>query len=280
MVGDSAKNQVSLNLKNTVFDAKRLIGRKFNEPQVQNDMRHFPFDITSGENGKCNINVDYLGERKQFHPEQISAMILEHMAKIASDYLGQEVKDVVVTVPAYFNDSQRQATKDAGAIAGLNVLRIINEPTAASLAYGLDKKEGNKNILIFDCGGGTFDLSILNIDDGFLRFFPLLVIHILVVRILIIFWLITFAENLKNKYKKDLRKSDRAVRRLRTACEKAKRTLSSTTSASIELDSLFEGDDFYTSITRARFENLCDQLFKNCIHPIDNLLVDAKLSKR
>ena len=279
MVGDSAKSQISLNLKNTVFDAKRLIGRKFNEPQVQNDMKHFPFSITSGDSGKCSINVEYLSEDKTFHPEQISAMILEHMAKIASDYLGQEVKDVVVTVPAYFNDSQRQATKDAGAIAGLNVLRIINEPTAASLAYGLDKKSGNKNILIFDCGGGTFDLSILNIDDGVFEvlstagnthlggedFDNILVEH--------------FCREFRQKHKKDLKTNARALRRLRTACEKAKRTLSSTTSASIELDSLVDGIDFYTSLTRARFENLCDSLFKNCIHPIDNLLVDAKLTK-
>lgn len=279
LIGDSAKNQVSVNTKNTVFDAKRLIGRKFSEPMVQNDIKHFAFDVVPGQNEKCCIRVEHAGDTKQFHPEQISAMMLEYMASIASDYLGEQVKDVVVTVPAYFNDSQRQATKDAGAIAGLNVLRIINEPTAASLAYGLDKKDGNRNILIFDCGGGTFDLSILNIDDGVFEvlstagnthlggedFDNVLVEH--------------FCQEFKRKFKGDLKTNPKALRRLRTAVERAKRTLSSSTNASIELDSLFEGTDFYTSITRARFENLCDRLFRDCIDPIDKLLTDAKLTK-
>ena len=279
LIGDSAKNQVAMNTKNTVFDAKRLIGRKFTDPIVQSDKKHFTFDISSGDGDKCLINVDYKKEKKSFHPEEISAMILTDMAQIASNYLGSPVKDVVITVPAYFNDSQRQATKDAGAIAGLNVLRIINEPTAASLAYGLDKDNKNKNVLIFDCGGGTFDLSILNIDDGIFEvlstagnthlggedFDNLLVEH--------------FCNEFKRKFKKDLKTNTKSLRRLRTACERAKRTLSVNTIANIELDSLMEGEDYYTSITRAKFENICDSLFKSCITPIDKLLRDAKLDK-
>ena len=208
---------VSVNVNNTIFDAKRLIGKKFDDPEVQSDKKHFPFKVTSGSNSKCLMHVDFKGEKKEFHPEQISAMILEHMAAVANAYLGEDVKDVVITVPAYFNDSQRQATKDAGAIAGLNVLRIINEPTAASLAYGLDKKTTSQNVLIFDCGGGTFDLSILNIDDGIFEvkstagnthlggedFDSRLVDH--------------FATEFKRKHKYDLRDNKRALRRLRTA---------------------------------------------------------------
>ena len=280
LIGNPAKNQISMNTTNTVFDAKRLIGRKFSDPVVQSDIKHFPFVVKPDENDKCLIEVDYMGETKTFHPEQISAMILEEMASVASDYLGETVKDVVVTVPAYFNDSQRQATKDAGAIAGLNVLRIINEPTAASLAYGLDKRTASsQNVLIFDCGGGTFDLSVLNIDDGIFEvlstagnthlggedFDNRLVDH--------------FVAEFKRKHKKDITDNARALRRLRTACERAKQTLSTATTANLEIDSLYEGMDFYTSITRARFENLCEGLFRRCIDPIDKLLVDAKLTK-
>ena len=280
LIGSPAKNQVSMNVKNTVFDAKRLIGRKFSDPVVQSDLKHFPFVVKPDENDKCLIEVEYCGETKTFHPEEISAMILGEMATIASEYLGEEVKDVVITVPAYFNDSQRQATKDAGVIAGLNVLRIINEPTAASLAYGLDKKTDEpQNVLIFDCGGGTFDLSVMNIEDGMFEvlstagnthlggedFDNRLDDH--------------FVLEFKRKHKKDLRENPRALRRLRTACERAKQTLSTTASASIEIDSLFEGIDFYTSISRARFENICDSLFRDCISPIDKLLLDAKLTK-
>ncbi|MEE2802567.1 MAG: molecular chaperone DnaK [Bacteroidota bacterium] len=278
LIGDSAKNQVSMNTQNTIFDAKRLIGKKFSDPEVQRDLKHFPFNVTSGADDKCLINVEFKGEQKQFHPEQISAMILEEMVGVASNYLGENVKDVVITVPAYFNDSQRQATKDAGVIAGLNVLRIINEPTAASLSYGLDKK-GSQNVLIFDCGGGTFDLSILNIDDGIFEvlstagnthlggedFDNRLVEH--------------FSQEFKRKNKVDLSSNKKSLRRLRTACERAKRTLSSSTQASIELDSLYDGIDFYSSITRAKFENLCDDLMRSCISPIDKLLRDAKKSK-
>ena len=284
LIGNPAKNQISMNTKNTVFDAKRLIGRKFSDPVVQSDIKHFPFVVKPDKNDKCLIEVEYMGETKTFHPEQISAMILEEMAGVASEYLGETVKDVVVTVPAYFNDSQRQATKDAGAIAGLNVLRIINEPTAASLAYGLDKTGaagagGGQNVLIFDCGGGTFDLSVLNIDDGIFEvlstagnthlggedFDNRLVDH--------------FVAEFKRKHKKDITSNARSLRRLRTACERAKQTLSTATTANLEIDSLFDGMDFYTSITRARFENLCEGLFRRCIDPIDKLLVDAKLSK-
>lgn len=279
LIGDAAKNQVSLNTSNTVFDAKRLIGKKFSDPSVQSDIRHFSFDVKSGTNEKCLVEVNYKGEQKTFHPEEISAMVLTEMTNIASSYLGEEITDVVVTVPAYFNDSQRQATKDAALIAGLNVLRIINEPTAASLAYGLDKKSDNQNVMIFDCGGGTFDLSILNIDEGVFEvlstagnthlggedFDNRLVDH--------------FVTEFKRKNKLDLKNSAKALRRLRTACERAKRTLSSSATASIELESIMEGIDFYTSISRAKFESLCDDLFRSCISPIDKLLADAKLDK-
>lgn len=280
LVGDAAKSQVSLNAKNTVFDAKRLIGRKFNDSVVQSDIKHFPFRVvSSGTDQKCLINVEYKGEEKTFQPEEISSMILSKMKTIASDYLGEEVKSAVITVPAYFNDSQRQATKDAGAIAGLNVLRIINEPTAAAMAYGLDNKGRSQNVLIFDCGGGTFDLSILNIDDGIFEvlstsgnthlggedFDNLLVQY--------------FVKEFKRKHKQDISCNAKSMRRLRTVCERAKRTLSSSSNASIEIDSLYEGIDFYTSLTRAKFENICGDLFKQCISPIDKLLVDAKLAK-
>ncbi|XP_011800131.1 PREDICTED: heat shock 70 kDa protein 1 isoform X6 [Mandrillus leucophaeus] len=240
LIGDAAKNQVALNPQNTVFDAKRLIGRKFGDPVVQSDMKHWPFQA----------------------------------------YLGYPVTNAVITVPAYFNDSQRQATKDAGVIAGLNVLRIINEPTAAAIAYGLDRTgKGERNVLIFDLGGGTFDVSILTIDDGIFEvkatagdthlggedFDNRLVNH--------------FVEEFKRKHKKDISQNKRAVRRLRTACERAKRTLSSSTQASLEIDSLFEGIDFYTSITRARFEELCSDLFRSTLEPVEKALRDAKLDK-
>ena len=281
LIGEPAKNQASLNPENTVFDAKRLIGRKYSDSVVQSDIKHFPFTVkSSGKDEKCLIEVNYKGETKTFQPEEISSMILGKMKSIASSYLGEEVKNAVVTVPAYFNDSQRQATKDAGAIAGLNVLRIINEPTAAAMAYGLDKKNNSQNVLIFDCGGGTFDLSILNIDDGIFEvlstsgnthlggedFDNLLVQH--------------FVQEFKRKHKQDITINPKSMRRLRTSCERAKRTLSTSTNASIEIDSLYDGIDFYTSITRAKFENLCGHLFRQCISPIDKLLVDAKLSKQ
>uniref|UniRef100_H3CF85 Heat shock protein family A (Hsp70) member 2 n=1 Tax=Tetraodon nigroviridis TaxID=99883 RepID=H3CF85_TETNG len=279
LIGDAAKNQVALNPNNTVFDAKRLIGRKLDDPTVQADVKLWPFKVI-GDGGKPKIQVEYKGEEKSFYPEEISSMVLVKMKEIAEAYLGQKVSDAVVTVPAYFNDSQRQATKDAGVIAGLNVLRIINEPTAAAIAYGLDKgKTGERNVLIFDLGGGTFDVSILAIEDGIFEvkstagdthlggedFDNRMVNHLM--------------EEFKRKQKKDISQNKRALRRLRTACERAKRTLSSSSQASIEIDSLFEGIDFYTSITRARFEELCGDLFRKTLEPVEKSLRDAKMDK-
>ncbi|XP_037815443.1 heat shock 70 kDa protein cognate 4 [Lucilia sericata] len=279
LIGDAAKNQVAMNPTNTIFDAKRLIGRKFDDATVQADMKHWPFDVVSAD-GKPKIQVCYKDEKKTFFPEEISSMVLSKMKETAEAYLGKPVTNAVITVPAYFNDSQRQATKDAGTIAGLNVLRIINEPTAAAIAYGLDKKAaGERNVLIFDLGGGTFDVSILSIDDGIFEvkstagdthlggedFDNRLVTH--------------FVQEFKRKHKKDLTTNKRALRRLRTACERAKRTLSSSTQASIEIDSLFEGTDFYTSITRARFEELNADLFRSTMDPVEKALRDAKLDK-
>jgi len=282
LIGDSAKNQVAANPTNTVFDAKRLIGRQFTDKEVQSDMKQFPFQVVNGRNNKPEISVEYKGERKQFLPEEISSMVLTKMKEVAEAYLGQKVTDAVVTVPAYFNDQQRNCTKDAGIIAGLNVKRIINEPTAAAIAYGLEKKNntsGEQNVLIFDLGGGTFDVSILALDDGIFEvkatagdthlggedFDNRLVNH--------------FIQEFKRKNKKDITGNKRSLRRLRTACEKAKRTLSSATQASIEIDSLFEGIDFYSSITRARFEELCSDLFRGTLEPVENALRDAKMGK-
>jgi len=280
LVGDAAKNQAAANPFNTVFDAKRLIGRKFNDSVVQSDMKHWPFKVKEGKGSKPTIDVEWKGERKEFLPEEISAAVLTKMKHTAEAYLGTEVKDAVITVPAYFNDSQRQATKDAGAIAGLNVLRIINEPTAAALAYGLDRKtEGERNILIFDCGGGTHDLSVLTIEDGVFEvkatagdthlggedFDSLLVDYCV--------------QEFKKKSKLDVSSNPRALRRLRTACERAKRSLSSATQSSVEIDSLMDGVDFSTSLTRAKFEQLCEPVFRRTVAPLDQLLRDAKLSK-
>ncbi|KAJ8919710.1 hypothetical protein NQ315_006238 [Exocentrus adspersus] len=280
LLGDAAKNQVAMNPSNTVFDAKRLIGRKYDDPKIQQDIKHWPFKVIN-DSGKPKIQVEYKGEVKTFAPEEISSMVLTKMKEIAEAYLGMPIKDAVITVPAYFNDSQRQATKDAGAIAGLNVLRIINEPTAAALAYGLDKNlKGEKNVLIFDLGGGTFDVSILTIDEGSLfevkatagdthlggeDFDNRLVNH--------------FVEEFKRKFKKDMTSNPRAIRRLRTAAERAKRTLSSSTEATVEIDALFEGIDYYTKISRARFEELCSDLFRGTLQPVEKALNDAKMDK-
>ncbi|CAF1478957.1 unnamed protein product [Rotaria sordida] len=280
LIGDAAKNQVAMNPNNTVFDAKRLIGRKFDESTVQSDMKHWPFKVIS-DNGKPKIQVEYKNEIKSFTPEEISSMVLTKMKEIAEAYLGKKVQDAVVTVPAYFNGSQRQATKDAGIIAGLNVLRIINEPTAAAIAYGLDKKKttGEKNVLIFDLGGGTFDVSVLVIDQGVFEvkstagdthlggedFDNRMVTH--------------FIQEFKRKNNKDISENKRALRRLRTACERAKRTLSSSSQASIEIDSLYEGIDFYSTLTRARFEELCIDLFRSTLEPVEKALRDAKMDK-
>jgi len=281
LIGDAAKNQVAMNPTNTIFDAKRLIGRKYDEETVQADKKLWPFEVVNSGN-KPKLKVEYKGETKEFFPEEVSSMVLSKMKDISESYLGAQVTDAVITVPAYFNDSQRQATKDAGTIAGLNVLRVINEPTAAAIAYGLDKQNsggGEKNVLIFDLGGGTFDVSILSIDEGIFEvkathgdthlggedFDNRLVNH--------------FVQEFKRKNKKDIQNNKRALRRLRTACEKAKRTLSSSSQASIEIDSLFEGIDLYSTITRARFDELCSDLFKLTITPVEKALRDAKLEK-
>ncbi len=279
LIGDSAKNQANANPCNSVYDAKRLIGRDFSDPVVQAELKLFPFDVDN-KDGKIHINVEYKGEKKSFKPEEISSMVLTKMKDIAEAYLGETVADAVVTVPAYFNDSQRNSTKDACLIAGLNPLRIINEPTAAAIAYGLDKKsDGEKNVLIFDMGGGTFDCSLLTIEDGIFEvkatagdthlggedFDNLLVQH--------------FAQEFKRKNKLDIMESKKSVRRLKTACERAKRTLSSGNTANIELDSLYEGIDFFTSISRAKFESLCMHLFQKSMEPVQKVLRDSKISK-
>nr|BAK02646.1 predicted protein [Hordeum vulgare subsp. vulgare] len=282
LIGDAAKNQAAMNPANTVFDAKRLIGRRFGDKTVQADMKLWPFTVVQGAAEKPMIKVQFKGEEKTFAPEEISSMVLTKMKETAEAYLGETVKNAVVTVPAYFNDSQRQATKDAGTIAGLNVLRIINEPTAAAIAYGLgdkDNMKGERNVLIFDLGGGTFDVSLLTLEDGVFEakatagdthlggedFDQTMVQH--------------FVEEFKRKYKKDMSKNPRALRRLRTTCERAKRALSSSTQATVEIDSLFEGVDFNSTITRARFEDLCAHYFRSCLEPVEKVLKDSKLSK-
>ena len=282
LIGDAAKNQVAINSLNTVFDAKRLIGRKMSDPLVQQDMKHWPFAVTAGDNDKPMIGVEFKNESKLFSAEEISAMVLVKMKETAESFLGRKVSNAVITVPAYFNDAQRKATQDAGLISGLNVLRIINEPTAAAIAYGLDqtsKDDGDKNVLIFDLGGGTFDVSLLNIDDGIFEvkatagdthlggedFDNRMVDY--------------FVQEFKRKFKKDLSGSTRAMRRLRTACERAKRTLSSSTQAQLEIDSLYEGTDFNSTMTRARFEELNMDYFRKCMEPVVNVLRDAKMAK-
>jgi heat shock protein 1/8 len=278
LIGDGAKNQAAMNPTNTVYDAKRLIGRDFKDSVTQSEIKNLSYAVVE-KNEKPHISVDYKNETKIFSPEEISAMVLTYMKQIADSYLGEEVVDVVITVPAYFNDGQRQATKDAGTIAGLNVLRIINEPTAAAIAYGLNNCSTEQNVLIFDLGGGTFDVSLLNIDDGIFEvratagdthlggedFDNLLMQH--------------FMAEFKRKHKVDISENKRSMRRLKTACEKAKRTLSSSSTANVEIDSLFDGIDFFTSITRAKFESLCMPLFQKCIQPVSKVLQDAGCSK-
>ncbi|EPY36343.1 heat shock 70kDa protein 1/8 [Strigomonas culicis] len=273
LVGDAAKNQIAMNPHNTIFDAKRMIGRKFDDPDLQSDMKHWPFKVTVKE-GKPVVQVEYQGDTKSFSPEEISSMVLVKMKETAEAYLGEKVTKAVVTVPAYFNDSQRQATKDAGIIAGLDVLRIINEPTAAAIAYGMDKKE-QKNVLIFDLGGGTFDVTLLTIDSGVFEvkatagdthlggedFDNRLVDY--------------FATEFKTRNGRDCRTNARATRRLRTACERVKRTLSSSTTANIEIDALYDGCDFFSKITRARFEEMCRDQFERCLDPVRKVLSDA-----
>lgn len=280
LVGNAAKSQGANNPVNTVFDAKRLIGRSFQDEAVQKDIKTFPYKVVKGKDNKPLIEVTKDGETKQFHAEEISAMILSEMKSVAEAYLGDTVSEAVITVPAYFNDSQRQATKDAGVIAGLKVLRVINEPTAAAIAYGLNEKtEEEQNVLIFDLGGGTFDVSLLSIDDGIFEvkatagdthlggedFDSNMVQY--------------FITEIKRTLKKDVTKNPRALRRLRSACERAKRTLSSGTQAFIEIDSLIDGVDFNTQITRAKFEQLNLELFKKTLMVVDKVLCDASCAK-
>jgi len=281
LVGDAAKNQSTMNPKNTVYDAKRLIGRKFNDAVVQEDIKLWSFNVTGDSNNKPLINVKYKGEDKQFHPEEISAMVIQRLKETTESFLGHPLKKVVITVPAYFNDSQRQATKDAGAIAGLEVLRIINEPTAAAIAYGLDKTgdKQERNILVFDCGGGTHDVSILTLDGGI---FEVKATggdtHLGGSDIdnLIVEWL---CEDIKKRMKKDVRENARALKRLNIAAEKAKKTLSVSTTTTIEVESLLDGVDYNTTLTRAKFEQLADKVFTRTLEPLDRLLKDAKMSK-
>ena len=279
LIGDGAKNYANMNPDNTVYESKRLIGRKWDETEVQDAIKHFPYKVIN-KNNKPIIVVEYKDETKEFDPVEIGSMVLTKMKTIAEEYLGNKVKDAVITVPAYFNDSQRQATKDAGTIAGLNVLRIINEPTAAALAYGLNTDTTTeKNILIVDIGGGTTDFTVMTIDEGVFEvratagdsylggsdFDQALVNH--------------FRAEFERKHKKTIKDNKRAMRRLKTSCERVKRILSSSMKANLEIDSFYEGIDYYTSITRARFEELNATLFNKCIQFIDRVLSDSKMGK-
>ncbi|KAJ3289675.1 molecular chaperone bip1 [Rhizoclosmatium globosum] len=278
LVGDAAKNQAPMNPTNTIFDAKRLVGRRFDEQDVQNDMKHFPFKVVA-KDGKPIIQVKVKGEDKKFTPEEISAMVLQKMKEIAESYLGEKVTHAVVTVPAYFNDAQRQATKDAGTIAGLTVARIINEPTAAAIAYGLDKTGSEKNILVYDLGGGTFDVSVLTIDDGVFEvlatngdthlggedFDNRLIEH--------------FTKSYKKKFKKDCTKDLKSMGKLKREVEKAKRALSSQMSVKVEIEAFYDGDDFSETLTRAKFEELNIDLFKKTLKPVEKVMKDAGLDK-
>merc|ERR1712227_77451 len=280
LIGESAKNQAAMNPRNTIFDVKRLIGRRYDDPTVKKDIESWPFKVVNSS-GNPKIEVDYLGERKSFSAQEISSMVLLKMKEIAETKLAKKVEKAVVTVPAYFNDNQRQATKDAGAIAGLNVLRIINEPTAAAIAYGLGAGKSNKerNVLIYDLGGGTFDVSLLHIQGGVFTvkatagdthlggqdFDSNLLEH--------------FKKEFTRKTKKDISNDPRALRRLRTACERAKRTLSNGTQTTVEIDSLFDGEDFNSQITRARFEDINNKAFQGTIQPVEQVIKDAAIEK-
>lgn len=280
LIGDAAKNQAALNPKNTVFDAKRLIGRAFDDESVQKDIKTWPFKVVES-NGNPLVEVEYLEETKTFSPQEISAMVLTKMKEIAEAKIGKSVEKAVVTVPAYFNDAQRQATKDAGAIAGLNVLRIINEPTAAAIAYGLGagKSEKERHVLIFDLGGGTFDVSLLNLTGGVFSVKATAGDTHLGGQDFDTNLLDFFKADFQKKTGKDISGDARALRRLRTACERAKRTLSSVTQTTVEVDSLFDGEDFSANITRARFEDINSTLFKSTLEPVEQVLKDSKLGK-
>jgi len=279
LIGDAAKNQLTTNPENTVFDAKRLIGREFKDSSVQHDLKYFPFKVVE-KSKKPHVQVETGSGQKTFTAEEISAMVLVKMKETAEAYLGKKVTHAVVTVPAYFNDAQRQATKDAGVIAGMTVMRIINEPTAAAIAYGMDKKEGEKNVLVFDLGGGTFDVSLLTIDNGVFEvvatngdthlggedFDQRVMEH--------------FIKLYKKKKGKDLRKDNRAVQKLRREVEKAKRALSSAHQVRVEVESLFDGEDFSESLTRAKFEELNMDLFRGTLKPVQKVLEDADMQKK
>jgi len=278
LIGEAAKNQASLNPENTVFDVKRLIGRKYDDKEVQRDKKLYPYKIVDKE-GKPFIEVKFKGENKVFSPEEISAMILTKMKETAEAYLGRKVNNAVVTCPAYFNDAQRQATKDAGTISGLNVLRIINEPTAAAIAYGLDQTGKEKNILVFDLGGGTFDVSVLTIDNGVFEViatngdthlggedFDQRVMEY-------------FLGMFKKKTGKDAGKDRRAIQKLRREVERAKKQLSTQHQARIEIESFHDGEDLAETLTRAKFEELNIDLFKKTLIPVQNVLDDAKMKK-
>ncbi|KAJ8140898.1 hypothetical protein OXX79_006433 [Metschnikowia pulcherrima] len=280
LIGDAAKNQAALNPKNTVFDAKRLIGRAFDDESVQKDIQTWPFKVVNS-NGNPLIEVEYLEETKTFSPQEISSMVLTKMKEIAEAKIGKKVEKAVVTVPAYFNDAQRQATKDAGAIAGLNVLRIINEPTAAAIAYGLGagKSEKERHVLIFDLGGGTFDVSLLNITGGVFTVKATAGDTHLGGQDFDTNLLDFFTASFKKKTGLDISGDSRALRRLRTACERAKRTLSSVTQTTVEVDSLFDGEDFSENLTRARFEDINAALFKSTLTPVEQVMKDAKIPR-
>jgi heat shock protein 5 len=279
LIGDAAKNQLTTNPENTVFDAKRLIGREFSDATVQHDAKLFPFKVIE-KNSKPHVEVSTSQGNKVFAPEEISAMVLLKMKETAEAYLGKTVTHAVVTVPAYFNDAQRQATKDAGVIAGLNVMRIINEPTAAAIAYGLDKKDGEKNVLVFDLGGGTFDVSLLTIDNGVFEvvatngdthlggedFDQRVMDH--------------FIKLYKKKKGKDIRKDNRAVQKLRREVEKAKRALSASHQTKIDIESFVDGEDFSETLTRAKFEELNMDLFRSTLKPVQKVLEDADMNKK
>ena len=282
LVGDAAKNQITRNPTNTVFDAKRLIGRKFEDREVQEDIKLWPFKVVKDpKSDRPQVCINYQKQEKKFFAEEISAMVLQKLKQTATDFLGKEVKDAIVTVPAYFNDSQRQATKDAGTISGLNVLRIINEPTAAAIAYGLDKQADKKeeNVLIFDLGGGTFDVSLLALEEGLFEvkatngnthlggedFDNRLVEYC--------------AGEFRRKTSIDIKNNAKALRRVRAACEKAKRALSAATQATVDIDALMDGEDLNVVITRSKFEDLCMDLFKKCMPPLENVIKDGKMSK-
>jgi L1 cell adhesion molecule like protein len=281
LVGDAAKNQAAMNPTNTIYDVKRLIGRKFDDDIVKQEMKSLSYIVIADTQNKPKVQVEYKGKTEAFYPEEISAMILQYMKETAEAFLGQKVTKAVITVPAYFNDSQRQSTKDAGVIAGLDVLRIINEPTAAAISYGLDKSgvDVEKNVLIYDFGGGTFDSSILTIDGGILEVKATIgdghlggedIDNILVAH---------FVAEFKRKHKLDIASNPRALKRLKTACERAKRSLTSVTTTTLEIDSIMDGVDMNMALSRARYEELCGDIFRRAILPVEQVIRDAKMSK-